>query len=211
MANPFDEMAQEAAVDASRLPSDSGARRLATMGRRMVELEVLIKDLEAQTKRANMELWDLKTRDMPDLMAEIGQDRVGIPGDPSNPDDPGYDVVLTTRTHANIGSDWEEERRDAAFEHLDELGAGDIVRNSVTVSFGKGQAEQREEWLEKVRGLNLSFDPPELVETRTVPWNTLTAWIREQLQRGRTEDQVQIDLPKLGATHGAYADIKRRK
>jgi len=204
VGNPFEEMAAEAAVDASRLPSDEGARRLGKMGREMVELERKIKD-------ANMRLWDLQTKDMPALMSDIGQDNVGIPGDPSNPDDLGYDIRLTTRTHASIGADWPDDKKDAAFEHLDELGAGDIVRNSVTVSFGKGEAAHREEWLEKVRGLNLSFDPPELVESRTVPWNTLTAWIKEQLRRGRTQDQVQIDLPKLGATHGAYAEIKRRK
>lgn len=202
--SPFEEMAREAVVDTSRVPSDDKLKRAANLAGRMVRLQRLIRDLEAQTKKANVELYDLQTRDMPDLLTEIGTDRVGVPGEG---DEPGYDVELSTLTHAAILSDWEQERKDAAFKHLDDLDAGDLIKNTITVTFPRGHDDERQEWLRKVRGLNLDFDPPELVESRTVPWNTLTAWVKEQLRKGNKE----LVLEKIGATHGTFAVINKRK
>lgn len=202
--SPFEQMAREAAVDVSKLPSDDKLRRAAAMARRMVDLQRELKRLEDETKKANVALWDLQTRDMPDLFAEIGTDSVGVPGEG---DEPGYDVVLSTITKAAILADWPEDKRSDAFQHLEDLDAADLIKNTITVTFPRGHDDERQEWLRKVRGLNLDFDPPELVESRAVPWNTLTAWVKEQLRSGNKD----LVLEKIGATHGTFAVINKRK
>lgn len=199
----FREMAAEAA-DMTFVPTEQNQARLRKMATRVVEVERRIKELEDEKKLLNVELYELQHKSMPDLMTEVGVDKIGLP-------ESNADLVLKPYYKANISAEWPEEQRNAAFEHLDYLGLGDIVKNTITVVFPKGWDEERQEWLEKVRGLNLSFDPPEMVETRVVPWNTLTATIKEQYETGKEEFLQAVDLKLLGAEVGQIVNIKPRK
>lgn len=188
------------AADVSSIPSDDSLTRARRKAQELVDAERLRDELEQKLRDANVRLWDLKMREVPDLFAELGVDSLGLPG-------AGVDVEIGPYCKANISADWDTERREAGFEHLDALGAGDIVKNTITVTFPRGHDAERAEWLERVRGLNFSFEQPELVEARFVPWNTLTAFVKEQVQRGNTD----LDLEKLGAQVGTIAIIKKRK
>lgn len=199
----FEGLAAEAA-DVSQVPTERNSARLRTMAERVVSLAADIADLEEQLRTRNTELWELKTKDMPSLMTECGVDRFGLAA-------AGVDLVLGPHVHANISSEWPEEQQVAGFEEIDRLGGGDIVRDVVSFSFGRGQHEQREEFKERVRGLNLSFGPPEMVEKRSVPWNTLTAWVRETIARVLPAGTPGLDLQKVGASVGLMVNIKKRK
>lgn len=189
----------EAAADLSSAPSDAGMARLTKLGTRMAELQTRIDELDAELKANNIELYELRTKTMVDLMHELHSDHLGLP-------EAGYDVVLQQFCHANIKADWSEEQREAGFAELDRLEAGDLVKNTITIVFGRNMAAERAEWLEKVRGLNLSFDPPEMKEARAVQWNTLTAFVKEQVKKGTV-----LDLEKLGATVGHEVVLNKRK
>lgn len=186
------------AADLSTVPTDAGAARLRIAASKMVALEKQKESLEAQLKATNVELFETKTRTLPDLFAEIGTDIIGVP-------DSGVDVKVVPYVHANIAADWDDEKKNAAFEHLESVGGGDIVKNTVTVVFTRGQYDELLEWIEKVKGLNLPFDPPDMTVAKTVPWNTLTAFVKEQVGRGTV-----LDLEKLGATVGSIAKIQKR-
>lgn len=188
--------AEAASVDST--PSDASLKRLNTMGRKVVELTAEVEQLESDLKAKNIELYELRTRGMPELMAELNTDRIGLM-------DEGVDIVLGNVVHANIAADWPQDKRDAAFEHLESLELGDIIKNIVTIVFPRGRYDDLLEWVEKVRGLNLPFDPPEMNIDKTVPWNTLTATVKEQLRKG-----TALDLDKIGATVGMIVTIKKR-
>lgn len=194
----FLEALQGEAASVDSTPSDSAIRRLNTMGREVVELDKEVQRLEAELKEKNIKLYELRTRTMPELMAELNTDRIGLMEE-------GVDIVLGNVVHANIAADWPQDKKDVAFEHLESLELGDIIKNTVTIIFPRGRYDDLLEWLEKVRGLNLPFEPPEMNVDKTVPWNTLTATVKEQLRKG-----TALDLEKLGATVGMIVTIKKR-
>jgi hypothetical protein len=201
MADDFFEQLAAEAADMSSVPTEAGTAQLREMAQRMVALDTQVTLLEAQLKAANIELWDLRTSKMPELMGKLHTDSFGLP-------EAGVDLVEEPYYKANISADWDDDKREAGFAELDRVGGGDIVANTVTVSFPRGHDNERTEWIEKVRGLNLTFDPPEMTERRAVPWNTLTAFVKEQFQR--RGNPHALDLEKLGATVGTIVKIKRR-
>jgi hypothetical protein len=203
----FRDLAAEAAIVAEAMPTEGNTARLVKMATKYVELEARKKQLDADLKAVNVELWDLRHKHLVDLMNEIGTDHIGVP-------DANADVVLLPYYKANIAAEWTDEAKAAAYAHLEELGLGDILKNTITVVFPKGWDEERAEWLEKVRGLNLSFDPPEMIEAKSVPWNTLTATVKEQVNAGKhlNEDgtpRMKFDL--IGAVVGHEVTLKARK
>ena len=89
-----------------------------------------------------------------------------------------------------------------AFAWLSEHGHGDIIRRTYTVSFGKGE-EQLALDFEKV--LNESETP--YSASYGVPWNSLTAWLKEQIEKFKIVPPLHL----FGATVGKVVDIKARK
>lgn len=189
---------EKEAADVSSIPSDAGLSRLRIAAQRMVEQRQRVEDLKEQLRVANIELYETETRTLPDLFAEIGTDRIGLP-------EAGVDVVVKPHVHANIKADWPEEQREAGYAHLEAVGGGDLVRNEVVVIFPRGHFDELQEWMDRVSKLNLPFDPPDMGVQKTVPWNTLTAFVKEQIKRGTV-----LDLEKLGATVGSVASIQKR-
>lgn len=203
------------AQDLATVPTEAGASRLRSMAVRMVTLQDRIADIEAELKTANVELWDLKTRDMPSLMAELDVDKIGLA-------ESGVDLVMEPYVHANIRADWEEEKREAGFAELDRIDGGNIVKNVVSLQFSRNEAALTQAFMEvledaqfrdRVAELVRAIDPdtnhttlPDAELARAVQWNTLTAFVREQIQRGTV-----LDLEKLGATVGSIVKIKKRK
>lgn len=193
----FSDLEKEAA-DVSSVPTDAGLARLRKASQEMVDLDLRKKQLEEELKAVNIRLWDVQTRELPDLFAEVGVDNVGLPS-------AGVDVAILPYAHANIKADLPDEERESAFDYLASIGGGGLVRNEVTLVFARGEEDLLQEWLEKVRNLNLSFDPPDVTVKRAVHWGTLTAFVKEQVGKGTV-----LDLKKLGATVGSIAKIQKR-
>lgn len=208
------ELSAEAA-DVSNVPTEANAARLRTMAVRMVELSRRKDEIEEELKAVNVELWGLRTSDMVSLMTELDQDSFGLAS-------AGVDIKMVPYYHANIRADWPEEQREAGFSELDRVGGGDIVKNVVSVRFGRSQAALTTAFLEllgdssfqealadKVREIDPSSNHTELPArelTRAVQWNTLTAFVKGQVERGTV-----LDLEKLGATVGSIVNIEKRK
>lgn len=197
-----DDLMEQLAAEAAEqlpVPTDEGMARARRAAQEMVNLESEVESLEEQLKARKVRLWDVKTKELPDLFGELGIDSLGL-------QEVELDLVIVPYYKANISADWPEEQREAAFQYLEEIGGGDIVNNTVTVVFPKGHYDELREWMERVQGLNFEFDPPEMVEAKMVPWNTLTAFVKEQVQKGTV-----LELDKLGATVATIAKIKKRK
>ncbi len=199
MTDLFDQLAEEA-TDATAIPDDQKTAQLREKAEELVSLDSTISDLERQLEERKAERKELAMKELPDFMLEMGTDHIGVAS-------AGVDVVLEAYYHANISKEWEDDRRRAAFDHLDELGAGDIIRSIITISAGKEEIEGMRKLLELLGPMleELGVSAKTDLEM-TVPWNTLTAFVKEQTKKG-----TALDLEKLGATVGNIVKIKKRK
>ena len=92
-------------------------------------------------------------------------------------------------------------RREEAFQWLLDHEFGDLVKNNVTVTFGRGEDDIAKEFVGTVHTLGLMPNQTEKVEPMT-----LKAWLRERVEAG---DPIPLDL--FGAYISTHATIKRSK
>ena len=219
MTDLMSQLAAEAA-DLSSIPSEDNSARLRKLGMELVQVDAEVTRLEAQLEEKKKRRLELQHKEMPDLMMELRQDRMGLP-------DANVDIELKPYFKASIPADWEAERREAGFQHLEELGAGSIIRNTLTLSFDKGDhakvqvvqaALASDEFIQLLESMapqitseQLTFEMPPVEVGMTVPWNTLTSFVKEWYSKPHGEDEPTMDLDKLGATVGYIVRIKPRK
>lgn len=225
--NDFMEQLAEDAADLSSAPSDSQMSLLRERGTELVEITADIAALESQLSAAKSRKTELAHKTLPDIMMEMGSDSLGLA-------DAGVDIVLADYAHANISKDWNDERRERAFSHLEYLGAGDLVKSIMTIPAGKGDMESMRALVSLVRVI-MEGGTVDLVEAVSdwvendelaehlqpvsasvslelaVPWNSLTAFVKEQAAKELGPDDPVLDVEAIGATIGKVVKIKKRK
>lgn len=163
------------------------ARSLSQLVRNLRRLEAEIEDAEQHLKHLKQERHKLSVENIPALMDEMGVERVDVDG---------VTVVRKLVVHASIPA----ERKEEAFSWLRENGLDDIIKNDVTLTFGKGE----DNVAGHVVGLleERGFHP----ETRThIHPSTLKAFVKERFTDGKP-----IDLDLFGAFIANAAEIKRK-
>lgn len=172
---------------------------ITTALRRVRELKLDLEDWERRRKDANIELNELVFRRLPDLFQAAHTTTLGLAPEGNLP---GYMAALKPYYKANISAEWPPEQQAAGYATLRELNGADLVRNTVTVEFGRGEDEAATlltYWLQE-HGLLYT-------RGQAVPWNTLTAWIREQCTKFKREF-TREQLEALGATVGHVVEVK---
>jgi len=91
-----------------------------------------------------------------------------------------------------------EARRAEAFQWLRDNGFDDIIKNTVSVRFGRGEDELCNRLLGLLGQQGFPVDQAEKVEP-----STLKAWVRERVERGE-----QFPMELFGAYIGKKASIK---
>lgn len=181
------------AVDPARIPDDPALRRVALGTRRLIQLDAALARAEALAERIRAERRTLATRVLPDLLDELGVDRVGVPT-------ANLDLVVQTDYHASIKVDAPD--RDASFAHLTALGGGDLIKATVVVAFAREDLPLARQFLhhanEWLRGVGRGTTRLDL----GVHWATLTNWLRAELTTPRRagDNRPPVDLARLGAT-----------
>ena len=84
----------------------------------------------------------------------------------------GSTVTWKEKLRANIKA----ENVDAAYEYIRNQGAGDLIKNEVSLSFGRGQDDEANQLKGMLR--ENGYVP---TEKEGIPWNTLDAWVRESI------------------------------
>ncbi len=202
----FGELAEEAS-DLSSVPTGEESVRLRNLALKFVQVSSEVDKLETELSEKKTEKRTMAMTELPDLMNEIGQDVIGLP-------DANCDLLLSAYYHANISKDWPEEEQVASFDYLEEIGAGDLVKTMVVMQFGRSELDRARAVIALIHQAatfmqNAGVGPgeiPEPIITMSVPWNTLTSFLREQIEKGEI-----LDLEKLGATVGSIVKIKKRK
>lgn len=238
----MEELAREASEAG---PSPEQQRTLKQQALALAEKEREIEDTEARLERLKKQRLEMRHKTIPDMMQEIKQDRVGLPDFGEH----GADVVLRPYFFANLPKIDEKTGEgigpEPGLNWLEESGHGGIIRTTVTVVLGKeelplarslqvlipllprladklslkGLDEHTVAALELLQGRNEAVPTPAVA--RTIPWATLTAFVKEQTLRRREEmsnledgeepETPELPLDLLGAIVGMIAEVKLRK
>jgi hypothetical protein len=186
-------------------PSTEQSLKLTEMANNLAQVEDDIDELERQLEEKKKLKQEITMKEMPDFMKLIGQDRIGLP-------DRNCDVVMEPFYHANIKAEWPEEQREAAFKWLEESKNGDMIKIEMVFLFPKTMLLVAQWVAGQVAKLKIpaSFKTkekiPEPTIKKTVPWNTLTAFVKRQVEAGK-----ECPLEVLGATVGSVVKVKPRK
>ncbi len=185
MSDIFDDIFDESEA-LGNINAETG-KQLSQLVRTLRDVERQIEDTEAHLKTLKSEKHKLSTENIPGLMDEMGVERLDVDG-------------MTVERKMIVAASIPVANREQAFSWLRENNLDDIIKNDVTVSFGKGQDNIAGD----VVGLlqERGFDPT--TKTHVHP-STLKAFVKE-----RVEDGKPIDLDLFGAFITNAAQIRRK-
>lgn len=196
--NDLLEQFARAASDLASVP-DTKMQKLATLAAELVGLESEVDDLEKLLKEKKTRRHLVQTKELPDLMNEIGVDVTGSGG---------VRIELKQKCHASISSSWDDAKKSRAYEHLREIGGEDLIKQTLVVTAGRGSDEKMLQIANRVRQILAEVELEAGVKLEpSVQWNTLTAFVRSVLEEGSTP----VDLEVIGATYETVAEIARKK
>lgn len=207
MVKPVKAVAPKAAaqapayITADEVPEDT-LKMIRDQMRIARDQEQRVADLESVLATEKKALSDMKMIALPELFTKAGIDNLGLPAEGNNP---SYDFELRSYTHASIGADWDEDRRAEAFKFLEQkqVGGADIIKTEIVIYIPR---EQRAV-VKKVMAALKPFKGLDLEQHDSVAWNTLTAFVKEAIEKRG----LILPLEKLGATRGMIVNFKERK
>jgi len=197
-----EELEADAAAQAAPPPDKLDRLRAACVAARDLDLE--IQDLEGRASAKKKELLDMRYKGLPDLFMSAGVSRVDIDASGNMP---AYEAKMTDHYHANISSAWPIERQDAGLNWLEDKGQGDLITRTIEINLGRNEHKLFEQVMKVLGKMPTLMD--HIKVRRAVPWNTLTAWLRERYVNN--EDLGDTDLQTLGAVVGRVVNIKPAK
>ena len=187
-----------AATSLASIP-DGKMQGMARLARELVDLDAEVSRLEELLKEKKTRRHVVQTKEMPDIMNEIGVDVTGVDG---------VRIELKQKCHASISSSWSDDKKHRAFDHLREIGGEDLIKQTLSVIAGRGSDELMVLLANRVRQMLAEMGIEASVRLEpTVQWNTLTAFVRSVLEEGSTA----VDLEVIGATYETVAESVRKK
>jgi hypothetical protein len=200
----MDQMGQDAA--AINAPSDDKLFRVRELAEEQLALERKIHNTEEILGLAKDRLHEMRTKTLPDAMREIGLSSFTMTDGSEVSIDkmyfasiPSDDVIEKAKTPEE--ADALRMRRVDALRWLRDKGHGDLIKNTFRVVFGKGQDKAADALTKTLNTRRLEYTRNEGVHPMT-----LRAFVREQIEKGRT---IASDL--LGATVLDMAKITPKK
>ena len=129
--------------------------------------------LEERLKDKKQDADHISSKIIPELLAEQGLSEIKLAD--------GSKVSVKKEFRATLPKD--EVKRDAAYKWLRDQGLGDIIKNNVFVTFGKGEDDKAQQLLDLAA--ENGFEPQQKSD---VAWATLTALFKERIESG-------LDMP----------------
>lgn len=144
-------------------------KQVAALVRQQLVLEQRVEDLASELKKAQQDLAHISGDALPSALAEHGLTELKMAD--------GSKVTVSTVISANISKD----RSEAAHEWLRGNGFGDLIKNTVSVNFGKGEDDKAVDLVKELEGDGYAVDQKEAVHP-----STLKAFCKEQIEKGAT-------------------------
>lgn len=175
-------------IEEAPVPDDTKLATLAELGEKQLKLHNDISVLQGQLKAKEAELALLEEKTLPDALAAVNMQRFTL----SN----GYTIELTQIIRASIP----EDKAPEAFAWLRENNAGDLIKRSLTVAFGRGEDERAAACVATLA----KYFPDHIPEDKTaVHAGTLSAFVRERMTQG-----LPVPMDLLGVFTRNFAKIK---
>ena len=152
------------------MPTNSEISEIAALAANQLFWQAKVTEAELLLKDAADRLRQVQEIDLPNAMAQAGVSSITLPS--------GEKVSIKEDIFASIPKN---ELYHEALDWLREHGFGDVIKNAVTVSFGKGEDEQADELL---RILAEHHWRQMADQKMSVHPQTLKALIKEQLAKG---------------------------
>ena len=99
------------------------------------------------------------------------------------------------------GAHIKAENKATAFDWLRQNGFDDIIKNTVSCNFGRGEDQEASQFIEYAQGLGYAAE-----QKTDVHPSTLKAFVKERVQNGET-----FPMELFGAYVGQRANIARKK
>jgi hypothetical protein len=196
MADLTEFLQAEAAAIKAVPPKDEQIGQARAMAEDLYQTDLYIHNLEKELQEAKDKRKEIVQRTFPQFLDNIGLDKVGLA-------EYGVDMVVEAYYHANIP----EEKQVQAFQWLEDNGHDSLIKLTLTISLNRGDYDFGKKLQERVETFLSANKVKATVQSKLgVPWNTLTAFVREQTEAG-----VALPLDLLGATIGRIVKIKQRK
>ena len=172
-----------------RTPSigDNSLKEMADLCAEQVALEEEMEQLAEQLKAKASAARKLSQEIIPARMSELGLESLTLSD--------GSAIKVKQLVHASIPVKYREE----AFDWLREHGHGDIIKNQVSATFGKGEDTSASNFIDKIE--ELGYQPQQKVWVEPM---TLKAFVREQITNGS-----ELPTDKFGVFIGAETKISK--
>jgi len=167
----------------------SGSAMLKEQAMALIEINNEIEALEAALKEKKAIRNHLQQKVLPDVMAEAGVSVFEVVGGPR--------IRLSEYVGGTIPKD--PERRARAFETLDSIGGGDLIKADVHSIFARGERPMAQALYQELAAKGL----PVSIEEKIHP-QSLWAFIREKLRAGEP-----VPADDLGHHIGQVAKITK--
>lgn len=159
----IDEMEKETKPDVM----STDIENISELGRLLSQLEEKIQMEEDHLKSLKQEYRKVSEDLLPNKLREMGVSEFKLSDGTSMSIQQYYSARITP------------ENRDACFHWLEHNGLGDIIKNTVSANFGRGEDEAAQELMTQLEG-----DGHSLVQKKWVEPMTLKAVVREQVEKG---------------------------
>ena len=147
---------------------DGELKTISDLALKQSQLEEKVSEKESELKSIKQELKEIAEVQLPEALQEVGVSEFSLVD--------GTKVSVTPFYSARITTDNKEE----AFDWFRKNGHADLIKNTVSVSFGRAEDDTASSLLEKLDSEGFHPEQKEWVEPMT-----LKAFIKEQVQKGQ--------------------------
>lgn len=158
---------EEFLKDSSDAPTNDEMHEISMLAQQQLDLETKLKELENLVEVAKESLRHVQEVLIPEAMASVGMSEFKLAN--------GAKITIRDDVYASMRAD----QILNAVKWLDDMGLGDIVKDDVTVKFGRGDSDKAKDIVSyaQAQGYNVS-------EKLSVHPQTLKATVKEQLAQG---------------------------
>ena len=191
MSDILDKMVQDSSTKSDQLDKldDHKLDKISRLANEASSLQEDVERLEDELKNFKKAYYRVTDELLPEALEELNLEKFTLKD--------GSQIAVKPIYAASIPKD----RRAEAYDWLREHGDGDIIKNNVTVTFGKGEDQDAQAFM--VMCGDQGFTPQQLEKIEPM---TLKAWLRERVEAGHP-----IPLELFGAFISQRATIKRKR
>ena len=171
------------------LDKSENLKLLSNEVQKMESLVSEIEGIEDKLKQRKKDLELLSGEIIPTMMSEMGLSQLKLMDGSQIDVKPFYNATIT------------QANKEAAYNWLRSNGLGDIIKNEVVVSFGRGEDNKAAEYAELAKGQGLQ--PTQKLKVEPM---TLKALVRERIEAGK-----EMPAEIFSVFVGNKTTIKRKK